>query len=205
MKSVLLMRHAKSSWKDTKLNDHERPLNKRGKKDAPAMGKLICERELVSQLILTSSALRATETVDGVVECMGYTGKVEIVDELYLAEPADIIQCLNKVSNDVERVMLVGHNPGLESLLQIWSNQIIGMPTGTVAYVVLPVESWGDVKLNTEAEVVELWRPGDLKEEKKEVEPKGKKEEKKVEPKADKKPEKKVEKKRTKKKVSNKK
>jgi phosphohistidine phosphatase len=205
MKSVLLMRHAKSSWKDTKLKDHERPLNKRGKKDAPAMGKLICERELVSELILSSSAKRAMQTVEGVIECMGYKGKVESLDELYMAEPTDIINCLKKVSDEVDRVMLVGHNPGLESLLQIWSNQIIGMPTGTVAYVVLPLKSWDEVTLTTEVEVVEFWRPEDLKEEKKEVEPKGKKEEKKVEPKVDKKPEKKVEKKRTKKKVSNKK
>jgi phosphohistidine phosphatase len=181
MKSVLLMRHAKSSWKDTKLKDRERPLNKRGKKDAQAMGKLLCDRELIPQLILSSSAKRARQTVDGVVEFMGFQGKVENLDELYMAEPSDIIKVLKKLPDDVERVLLMGHNPGLESLLQLWSNQISSMPTCTVAYSVLPLESWDKVRLDTEAELVEYWRPVDLMDEKKEDLVSDKKEEKKEE------------------------
>jgi phosphohistidine phosphatase len=75
MKTLLLMRHAKSSWKDADIPDHERPLSKRGKKDAPLIGKLIKEKELVPQKILISSAVRATETASLVRDKSGFKEK----------------------------------------------------------------------------------------------------------------------------------
>jgi phosphohistidine phosphatase len=72
MKSLLVLRHAKSSWKDTDMVDHERPLNKRGKKDAPMVGKLLRQQHLIPELVLTSSARRARETAEAAVEASGY-------------------------------------------------------------------------------------------------------------------------------------
>jgi phosphohistidine phosphatase len=97
MKTLLLMRHAKSSWKHHELIDHERTLNKRGKKDAPLMGKLILEKELVPQLILSSSAVRAQLTAEAIVETVNYTGAVELVDSFYMAEPNTYLEKLRKL------------------------------------------------------------------------------------------------------------
>ncbi len=159
MKTLLLMRHAKSSWKDTELSDIDRPLNKRGKKDAPFMGAVLKEKELVPQLILSSTAVRARQTVELVTAACNYTGETRYLDYFYLAEPAAYLRGLAEVSNDLERVMVIGHNPGLEGLLQILSGRIEALPTSTIAYLSLPVSSWRDLHEDTEGELLELLNP----------------------------------------------
>jgi phosphohistidine phosphatase len=166
MKTVLLMRHAKSSWKDHKLKDIERPLNKRGKKDAPRMGHLIKDKELQPQLILSSPAVRAKQTIELFTEKLDHKVKVEYLDAFYLAEPNIYADALRALPDDLERVMLVGHNPGLEGLLQILSGQVESLPTAAIAYIVLPVSHWSELKEDTHGEIIELWKPRDLKESK---------------------------------------
>jgi phosphohistidine phosphatase len=163
MKTLLLMRHAKSSWKDKKIPDIERPIKKRGHKDAQRIGKLLCEKELVPQKILRSTAVRARQTVDEVVDKCKYKGEVEYIDGLYMAEPAIIIEILRKLPDDLERVMVVSHNPGLEGFTQMMSGEVESMSTGALAHIVLPIEKWEDLNGEVKGDLVDLFRPRDIK------------------------------------------
>jgi len=162
MKTVLLMRHAKSSWKDEKLKDRERPLNKRGHRNAPQMGELLLEKELVPQVILCSSAVRARQTAEAVIEATRFDGDVRYNDSLYMAEADEYLKALYKLPDEVERVMIIGHNPGLESLLPLMTGLIEALPTAAIAYLSVPIKSWKELKKDHEAELVALWRPKEL-------------------------------------------
>jgi phosphohistidine phosphatase len=168
MKTLLLMRHAKSSWKHPENPDHERPLNKRGKKDAPLMGNLIKDKELIPQYILSSTACRAVETAEMVVKSSGFNGKVDYLDSFYMAEPNVYLDGLQTLPDEIERVMIIGHNPGLEGLLQILSGRVESLPTSSIAHIVLPINQWKDLNLDTEGELVENISPEDLKAKEKE-------------------------------------
>jgi phosphohistidine phosphatase len=172
MKTLLLMRHAKSSWKETDLPDQERPLNKRGRNDAPLMGHLLVDRELVPERILSSSAVRARQTAEAVIETSGFKGPVDTLDQLYLAEAEDYIAALQKLPDALERVMIIGHNPGLETLLQMLSKRIESLPTAVLAHLVLPIDQWSQLTVETTGELVEIWRPKELREEMEEEEEK---------------------------------
>jgi len=167
MKTLILMRHAKSSWKDSKVDDHERPLSKRGEKDAPAMAGLILEKELIPQKILCSTSKRTRQTVDIIAKVCSYHGDVVYLKTLYMAEAEVIVEVLNNLPDSMERVLVMGHNPGLETLLQGLTRQVVPFPTASVAHLVLPVKSWSDLKIDTEAELAECWRPRDVKEKQK--------------------------------------
>jgi len=186
MKTLLIMRHGKSSWKHKELKDHERPLSKRGVRDSLKMGELLLQRELVPQLILVSTAVRTKETAKLLVEASGFQGETIALDSLYLAEAEEYLHDLLTLPNEIERVMIIGHNPGLEALLQILSGRIEALPTGVVAYISLPINHWSEVHNKIEGELVELWRPKELhdeaveeEEEKEEKKEKEKKEDKK--------------------------
>jgi len=162
MKTLLLMRHAKSSWKDTKLEDIKRPLNKRGRKTAPRMGELLKEAELVPQTILSSTALRARQTAEAVAEKMEYIGEIIYVDDFYMAEPPAYIKRLKKLPAHFERVLVIGHNPGLEALMQTLCGQVEALPTGSIAYLSLPIKEWGEMSGEVHGELIDLWRPKEL-------------------------------------------
>lgn len=162
MKTLLLMRHAKSSWKDKKLPDEQRPLTKRGRRDAPRMGQLLVDRELTPQRILSSSALRARQTAELVAESAGFNGEVDYYPQLYMAEPPEYLAVLRGLPDELERVMIIGHNPGLETLLQVLSNRIESLPTAVLAHLVLPIDSWASLDGETNGELVEIWRPKEL-------------------------------------------
>ena len=202
MKTLLIMRHGKSSWKHKELKDHERPLSKRGLRDSAKMGELLQKRELVPQLILVSTAVRTTETAKLLVETSGFKGETIALDSLYLAEAEEYLHDLLTIADDIERVMIIGHNPGLEALLQILSGRIEALPTGVVAYISLPINHWSEVHNKVEGDLVELWRPKELhddgdveveveKEDKKDKEKKEVKKEEKKDKKKDKHPQKK--------------
>jgi phosphohistidine phosphatase len=164
MKTLILMRHAKSSFKDKTIKDSKRPLSKRGVRNATQMASLMKERELMPQALLASKAERAKQTADIVVQEIGYTGEVQLMDELFMAEADDLIKILRKTPDEVERVMLVGHNPGLESLIPLFTGLVAALPTAGIAYLALPIEHWEDLKKKTHAELLELWRPKELDE-----------------------------------------
>ena len=162
MKTLLILRHAKSSWKNVNLSDHERPLNKRGQRDAPRMGKLLADENLVPDLIITSSAERALTTVELVALSSGYEQEITVMRQLYHADPEDYLAVLREKGEPYERVMVVGHNPGMEALVEELTGDYLRMPTAALVQVELPVDSWVDFTEDVEGELTEVWRPKKL-------------------------------------------
>lgn len=163
MKTLLVQRHAKSSWKDPGLEDHDRPLNKRGKKDAPRMGRLLREHDLIPDLILSSTAVRAKNTAKEVAETSRYPGKIHWDERLYLAAPSDIVRVLKEVEDpSADQVMIVGHNPGQEELVRVLSGGRDAFPTAALAQIELPIMGWGELELSTKGRLIHLWRPKEL-------------------------------------------
>ncbi len=164
MKTLLLMRHAKSSWKDDSLEDFERPLKKRGRKDAQKMAKVMKKNDLIPDLILSSSSIRTKETVETIVDELDYQKKIVYLDNLYMAEPQDFINELQTISNNYENVMIVAHNPGLEAYLQIIDGEIEAVPTSGLGYLVLVLDDWKDISLDTMGDLIGFWTPKTLHE-----------------------------------------
>ncbi len=161
MKTLLLMRHAKSSWKKKDLPDIERPLSPRGEKDAPAMGRLLRKKNLVPDLIVTSPAVRAQQTAEAVAKKSHYEKEISCVDKLYMAEAPEIIGALTGLPDEVNSVLLIGHNPGLEYTLQLLTGKIESLPTATITKISLPIEHWSDLNGDTRGELEKVWRPKD--------------------------------------------
>jgi phosphohistidine phosphatase len=132
VKTLLLLRHAKSSWADSGLSDHDRPLNKRGKRDAPRMARLIVDAGWVPDLILSSSATRARDTALIVAEACDWSPEVRLQRGLYLSEPGDYLEQLKHVPPQAARVLLVGHNPGMEALGEKLTGVPVHMPTAAL-------------------------------------------------------------------------
>ena len=162
MKTLLLMRHAKSSWKDGDLADHDRPLNKRGRRDAPRMGRLLREKGAVPDLILSSTAKRARKTAAKVLLEMGGSAVIELRPELYDSDPAACVAVLNEAYRDNACIMLVGHNPCFEILLTALGRENHPLPTASIARLELPVESWRDLTLETQGRLTDIWQPREL-------------------------------------------
>ena len=162
MKTLLVLRHAKSSWNDPALDDHERPLNKRGRRDAPRMGELVREHGLIPDVVISSDAVRARLTAEAVAEAARYAGEILLDPHLYVACPADILSLLPKVRENPKTVMIVGHNPGLEELVEQLTGERQDLPTAALAQIDLPIEQWRDLKLSTRGTLVGLWRPEQL-------------------------------------------
>jgi len=162
MKTLLILRHAKSSWKDEELDDHERPLNKRGLNDAPRMGEVMKEHDLVPELILSSSAVRARLTAQLVAEHCGYEGEIGGGRELYSFASGDYLDALEKVDDGYARVMVVGHNPGLEELAEWLTGVYTSLPTATLAVLRLDINHWSELEEGGVGELVQVFRPREL-------------------------------------------
>lgn len=162
MKTLLVLRHAKSSRNDPALDDHERPLNERGRRDAPRMGELLRECGLIPDVVLSSDAVRARLTAEAVAEAARYGGEILLDPRLYLASPADILSLLPTVRESAETVMIVAHNPGLERLVEHLTGERQDLPTAALAQIGLPIEQWRDLKQSTRGTLVDLWRPDEL-------------------------------------------
>jgi phosphohistidine phosphatase len=163
MKTLLLMRHGKSSWKDDKLEDHERPLKKRGRKDSNRIAKVIEKSNLVPDLILSSSATRARETAEIVAETLSYKQDIDYLDELYMGEPQNFIDALINLDNDYNTVLVVAHNPGLEAYLQIIDGEIEAVPTAGLGHLVLMIDDWKALSFDTMGDLIGFWTPKALK------------------------------------------
>lgn len=162
MKTLLILRHAKSSWNYPELSDYDRPLNKRGKRDAPRMGKHLRQVGLVPDRILTSSAKRARKTANKVAKASGYTRKVKKLDALYDSLSGIYFETLQALPDKYQRVMVVGHNPTMEQLVNHLTGQIKRMPTAALAHIELPIEHWETLDLYTKGTLVNLWTPKTL-------------------------------------------
>ena len=112
-----LFRHAKSSWSDPRLSDFDRPLAPRGKKAAPRMGAYMARAEVVPDLIVCSTAVRARETLERSLPQMGQVPEILYEEALYHAGPAKLLRRVNRMPEDCAHAMLIGHNPGMHSLV----------------------------------------------------------------------------------------
>ncbi len=162
MKTVLILRHAKSSWSDPGLVDIDRPLNKRGKRDAPRMGEFIKEQDLIPDLILSSPAKRAVKTAQAVVDASGYPGEIEIVPDFYPGDPDTFYASLESLEEHLISVMIVAHNPGLEELLYELAGESARLPTAALAQISLPLVSWRELEDDPQGRLENLWRVKEL-------------------------------------------
>ncbi len=146
-KVLFLVRHAKSSWKDPSLADRDRPLNRRGQRDAPCMGKRLAARAIRPELIVSSPAVRALTTAVAIAEELGY-GRPDVVGEerIYGAGTLGLVEVIRHFDNTVDCVMLVGHNPALTELVNYLAEcDIENVPTCGTAVLSFDVDKWTDV------------------------------------------------------------
>lgn len=162
MKTLLLLRHAKSSWNDNHLSDHERPLNLRGKRDASRMGRLLLEKNLVPDLILSSTAKRAHLTAQKVAWACGYKGKMEYIQELYESDTGIYLQVLAQQGGCFDRILIVGHNPEMETFLAMLTGNQEKMPTAALAHLQLFIDQWKDISSIHVGDCISLWKPKEL-------------------------------------------
>ena len=142
LKTLLLLRHAKSSWEKLNINDHDRSLNKRGKKDAPKMGKVIKELDIVPDVIISSSAKRAMDTAKLIAENCKHKKNIEKNPLLYASTLENYIDVISMVSDYHQKVLVVGHNPIIEELVNKFINQMEIIPTCTLVQLSLNIKSW---------------------------------------------------------------
>ena len=143
MKTLFLVRHAKSSRDEPALPDKERPLNDRGKRDAPKMGERLAKRDVAPDLILSSPAKRALKTAQIIAKKLDYKVADIVVDERLYATGADeLLRVIRKLGAKPKTVMLFGHNPELTELAHRLSNKITRLPTCAVAEFTFDAKSW---------------------------------------------------------------
>ncbi|MRG59353.1 hypothetical protein GE115_05630 [Agromyces sp. CFH 90414] len=155
MKTLYLVRHAKSDWDDPALDDHERPLNERGRRDAPAMGRRLAERGAAPALIVTSTAIRARTTADALAAELGIPDDRFLVEpRLYAASGRSILAIAADLPRSVDSAMLVGHNPGMsDALVELIGGSGDGgeagdagdLPTCAVAECTVDVDDWSEL------------------------------------------------------------
>ena len=167
MKRIYLLRHAKSSWKDPALGDHDRPLAPRGRRAAKAIGRHMREQRIDPELVLCSTARRARETLERIEPALG-TRAVRVEPELYAATATALLARLRQVPDSVGSVLLIGHNPGLQQLAVDLARPgparrelDATYPTAALATLAFAGPGWRDLRRG-EVELVELIRPRDL-------------------------------------------
>jgi len=145
MKTLYLLRHGKSSWKDEAALDVERPLNGRGRRASQTVGAFLKREGITPDLVLSSSAIRARQTTEIVMEAAKLKTDVRFDERIYEASAQRLLEVVRRIEKSKKTVLLVGHNPGLEDFLKVLTGTVELMPTATLAKVVLNVSTWADV------------------------------------------------------------
>lgn len=171
MKLLGLFRHAKSDWGDPRARDFDRPLNKRGRKGAEIMGRHVRDHGIRWQRVLSSPAVRCTETIEIAMEAAGRNLRVEWDRRIYLASSATLADLLRDQDGDAASLLMVGHNPGLEDLIfdlvpddgasPLRDQVEIKFPTAAFAVLELGIERWEDLAEGC-GKLIHLTRPRDL-------------------------------------------
>lgn len=145
MKTLYILRHAKSSWEDNTLADFDRPLNQRGRSAAPFMGEVMRRRDLDPEVIMASPAARARETAELAKQAGDLTGEIRFDDRIYEASPQTLSQVVSGVSDEFGCAMVVGHNPGMEGFIRLLTGKLESMPTAALAVIDLNIENWSEI------------------------------------------------------------
>ena len=148
MKTLILIRHAKSSWDDAGLSDFERPLNDRGKRDAPAMAERLYERGIKIDAFVTSPATRAKKTAEQFVKkYKKEKSELQLKTELYMAEEESFNDVVSKLDNDVDCVAVFSHNPGITDFANsLTEARIDNIPTSGIFAVSIEAKKWNKFK-----------------------------------------------------------
>jgi phosphohistidine phosphatase len=146
MKTLILLRHAKSSWNDETLQDIDRPLKDRGIRAAKLIGNHIRKHKIVPELIVSSPAKRAQQTVELVMKAARLKTEPRFDQRIYEASARRLLEVVSQIEDSAGSVMLVGHNPGFEDLIDSLTNEAQRMPTAALACVELSVEKWSTVR-----------------------------------------------------------
>ena len=145
MKTLYIIRHAKSSWKDLSLDDFDRPLNKRGQRDAPFMGKVLKGLHVKPDIILSSPALRAKMTAEIIAKKVKYSKKILFIDDIYEASAITLHRLLTKIDDKNSIAFLFGHNPGLNDLVEEYVDVDENIPTCGVVCIEFNAKSWSEI------------------------------------------------------------
>ena len=162
MKTIILLRHAKSSWDSPASSDFQRPLNSRGIRDAPRIGAWIAEQGIRLGWVLCSAATRAQETLAGLQTTLDLGTNITITDDLYLAPPTTAIELISQIDDSVECALVIAHNPGMEALLWGLCGTDNSMPTCALAVIELPIDSWLATDLNCQGTLQHFITPREL-------------------------------------------
>ena len=167
MKTIHLLRHAKSSWSDTELADHDRPVAPRGQRDARRLAKHLRQHGIAPALVLCSSARRSRDTLALIARSLPRTTKILVEDELYAAPAEALLQRLGRIPDVIPSTLLIGHNPGLQDLALTLAGHGPGLeplrerfPTCALVTVQIPVATWREL-LPGSAEVIDYLTPRD--------------------------------------------
>jgi phosphohistidine phosphatase len=142
MKTLFILRHAKSSWDNHDLADFDRPLNAEGLEAATFMGNLLHEKQIQPDTIISSPAKRAKQTAILVRETAQFEKKIQYEEKVYEASPLTLVQIISAVDDKNESLLLVGHNPGFEGLIKLLTGETLDLPTAGFVTVNLRIDSW---------------------------------------------------------------
>ena len=146
MKHLYLIRHAKSSWSNPLLDDFERPLNQRGKTNAPFMAKVLLEKQIFPDFILSSPAKRAKTTAEIFAEQLNFTSDIAFEKSLYLTSTQTLLDILHRIPNSYNTVFLFGHNPELtEFANELNSTHIDNIPTCGIVGFEFCIQNWNEL------------------------------------------------------------
>lgn len=161
MKTLFLLRHAKSSWKDESLPDFERPLNRRGKQASEKLGRYLKHELIVPDLILSSPAVRARETIERVTHAAKLAAEIRFDQRIYEAGGLRLLEVVSQIENERKTVLLVGHNPGMEELLMLLTGNSEELPTAALARLEIKSSKWANAA-DRRARLAWLIKPRDL-------------------------------------------
>ncbi len=160
MKKLIIIRHAKSSWDYPDLDDYERPLNGRGKKNAPEMGVRLKKRNIIPTAIISSPAKRAYSTAKKIIKALNLPKEnIQTDPRLYHGSVESILQVIHSVNYNENTIMIFGHNPGLTDLVNyLTGSNIYNIPTCGVAEIDFNIDTWKSVQKKT-GELIDLDYP----------------------------------------------
>ncbi len=162
MKRLLIIRHAKSSWQEDEQADHERPLNHRGERDAPRMGRYMAHMGARPDRLLCSTAVRANATAALLIEGAAWDISISLRESLYLASPRELIEEIVNTPDAIQTVAVVGHNPGVSELISALTDSQVSMVTCAVAELALEIDSWSALRADHRHHLHRHWYPKGL-------------------------------------------
>jgi phosphohistidine phosphatase len=162
MKKLIVFRHGKSSWDNVLQKDIKRPLNEKGKKEVPFMSEILLNYDVSPDVIMVSPATRTRETVEAILEITKWdSGKIIYNEQLYMALVAELTDIMRKADNQAETLMIVGHNPGLTQMVNLYTNvEIDNLPTSSFCIIQFDkISNWKDIVYGVKGNLITFEYP----------------------------------------------